>query len=104
MLAARLLKPPVPAAPKAVIRASYQGRPTRRSKIVCTTVSTRYMAYRILAVSRILLEILPTEGPGDSARIKCMARPSLTGRTAMVNTSTPMPPTQWVKLRQNSIL
>ena len=30
----------------------------------------------------------------------CRGRP-LMGRMAMTNTSTPMPPTQWVKLRQN---
>ena len=30
-----------------------------------------------------------------------MLWPSLMGRMAMTNTSTPMPPTQWVKLRQN---
>ena len=31
-----------------------------------------------------------------------MLWPSLIGRMAMTNTRTPMPPTQWVKLRQNS--
>ena len=61
------------------------------------------MPYRILAVSRSLLEILSTVGPGTSARIRCMARPSPMGSTAMANTSTPMPPTQWVKLRQNAV-
>ena len=32
-----------------------------------------------------------------------MECPSLMGRMAMTNTSTPMPPTQWVKLRQNRL-
>ena len=50
-----------------------------------------------------LLDSLPTEGPGTSARIRCMARPSVRGMTAIRKTSTPMPPTQWEKLRQNSI-
>ena len=46
------------------------------------------------------LTSLPTVGPGTSARIRCIPWPSVIGRTAMTNTSTPMPPTQWVKLRQ----
>ena len=46
------------------------------------------------------LTSLPTVGPGTSARRRCMPWPSLIGRMAMTNTSTPMPPTQWVKLRQ----
>ena len=45
---------------------------------------------------------LPTTGPGTSARIMCMLRSSARGSTAIMNTSTPMPPTQLVKLRQNS--
>ena len=47
------------------------------------------------------LTSLPTEGPGTSARSRCIPWPSpLMGTMAMTNTSTPMPPTQWVKLRQ----
>ena len=49
------------------------------------------------------LTSLPTEGPGTSARIRCMPWPSDIGRIAITKTSTPMPPTQWVKLRQNKI-
>ena len=62
------------------------------------------MPYKIFAVSPIRLTSLPTEGPGTSARIRCIPWPSpaLMGRMAITNTSTPMPPTQWVKLRQNS--
>ena len=47
------------------------------------------------------LTSLPAVGPGISARRICMVWPSLIGRIAMTNTSTPMPPTQWVKLRHN---
>ena len=46
---------------------------------------------------------MPTLGPGLSARRRCMVKPPpapLTGTTARRKTSTPMPPTQWVKLRQ----
>ena len=46
------------------------------------------------------LTSLPTVGPGTSARSRCIPCPSLMGKMAMTNTSTPMPPTQWVKLRQ----
>ena len=61
------------------------------------------MAYKIFALSLSLLEIFPQVGPGTSARIRCMARPSVMGSTAMAKTSTPMPPIQWEKLRQNSV-
>ena len=60
------------------------------------------MPYKILALSLNLLDSLPQVGPGTSARIRCMARPSVIGSTAMANTSTPIPPTQWEKLRQNN--
>ena len=50
------------------------------------------------------LTSFPTEGPGISARSRCIPRPSVMGSTAMTNTSTPMPPIQWVKLRQNKTL
>ena len=68
-------------------------------------VMTRYTAYRIRAVERILGTSLSIEGPGISARIMCMARPSplAAGKTASAKTRIPMPPIQWVKLRQNSI-
>ena len=56
-----------------------------------------------MALSCSLLLSLSTEGPGTSARIRCIARPSVSGSTAITNTSTPMPPTQWEKLRQNSM-
>ena len=50
------------------------------------------------------LTSLPGAGPGISARSMCIPWPSPPmGRMAMTNTSTPMPPTQWVKLRQNRI-
>ena len=45
---------------------------------------------------------LPTCGPGTSARIMCMLRSSESGSTAMMNTSTPMPPIQCDRLRQSS--
>ena len=55
------------------------------------------------AVLRILGTSLPTLGPGLSARSRCMVKPlprSPLGTMASRNTSTPMPPTQWLKLRQ----
>ena len=44
---------------------------------------------------------LPTVGPGTSARMMCMECSPLMGITAIRNTSTPMPPIQWVNMRQN---
>ena len=61
------------------------------------------MRYRILAVSRRRGTSLPTMGPGTSARITWMVRPEPEGTSAIISTSTPMPPTQWVKLRQNKM-
>ena len=55
------------------------------------------------AVCRILGTSLPTLGPGLSARSRCMVKPlplSVLGTMASRNTRTPMPPTQWLKLRQ----
>ncbi len=47
---------------------------------------------------------LPTEGPGLSALIMCMAYPPpARGRIARIKTRTPMPPTQWAKLRHMSM-
>ena len=44
---------------------------------------------------------MPFTGPGISALRMFMER-SLLPESMVMNTSTPMPPTQWVKLRQNS--
>ena len=60
------------------------------------------MPYSQMAVCRARGTIFPTEGPGTSARMTCMERSLAKGSTAMIKTSTPMPPIQWVKLRQNS--
>ena len=46
---------------------------------------------------------LLTDGPGLSAFIMWIFCPPLRGINAIMNTRTPIPPTQWVKLRQMSI-
>ena len=56
------------------------------------------------AVVRIFGTILLTEGPGLSARRRKMESPPASGTSAIMNTSTPMPPSRWVKLRQKSRL
>ena len=61
------------------------------------------MRYRIFAVERTRGTSLPTDGPGLSARMSCMWEPPVMGSTASRNTSTPMPPIQWVRLRQNRL-
>ena len=53
------------------------------------------------AVSRVRGVSLPFTGPGISALRMFMER-SVLPESMVMNTSTPMPPTQWVKLRQNS--
>ena len=52
---------------------------------------------------RVLGTSLPTEGPGLSACIRYICEPPASGRIASRNTSTPIPPIQCVKLRQNSV-
>ena len=66
-------------------------------------VRAMYSKYRMVAVDFIRGTSLPTLGPGLSARSRCMVKPSPRlplGTMASRNTSTPMPPSQWVKLRQ----
>ena len=53
-------------------------------------------------MSRMRGTSLLAVGPGTSARMSTMERFSDMGRIAITNTSTPMPPTQCEKLRQNS--
>ena len=55
----------------------------------------------MLAVSFARGISLPTTGPGISARMMWIDRSESPGTSAIRNTSMPMPPTQWVKLRQN---
>ena len=43
---------------------------------------------------------LPAMGPGTSARTRCMELSFFMGIIMSTNTSTSMPPIQWVKLRQ----
>ena len=45
-----------------------------------------------------------TVGPGISALNRCIVLSGEDGIIAMINTSTPIPPTQCVKLRQNKTL
>ena len=43
-------------------------------------------------------------GPGDSAAIRFCARSPMEGNSASASTRMPIPPSQWVELRQNRIL
>ena len=61
------------------------------------------MVYRIRAVVRALGTSLSQVGPGISARIRNMEFLLLKGITAITKTSTPIPPTQWVRQRQKFI-
>ena len=54
-----------------------------------------------MAVERSLGTNFPTIGPGDSARMRWMELCPAMGSTMSTNTSTPIPPIQWVKERQN---
>ena len=67
------------------------------------SVRPRYMPYSILAVDMVLGTSLSFSGPGTSARIRYMEFFLSRVVSTMTNTSTPIPPIQWVKLLQNSI-
>ena len=73
--------------------------------MVSSSVRNMYIAYRTIAVVRILGTSLPTTGPGISARSMCIARPESesVGASAMRRVRTPMPPIQCVRERQNCI-
>ena len=71
------------------------------SNIICIIVSPKYIRYKSLAVVFSLGTSFPKLGPGLSALIRFTLEPPLSGTTASRNTRTPIPPIQWVKLRQN---
>ena len=48
---------------------------------------------------RTLGTSFPTEGPGLSARIRYILEAPASGSSAIMKTSTPIPPIQWEKLR-----
>ncbi len=62
-----------------------------------------YILYSILAVWRAFGTSFSVVGPGLSARIRCKGSAPDMGKIAITNIRTPMPPIQWVKLRQNSM-
>ena len=106
MLSFLIPKPPVPAVPNAVHSASKRGIFPASKNNILKRVSTIYSTYSIMAVSRILGTSLPTSGPGLSAFKRCSREPpdfELDGTMASKNTSTPIPPSQWLKLRQYKI-
>ena len=96
--------PPVPAVPMAVQRLSKRGIPPSSKNPTHKTVSRIYSRYKMVADSLVLGTSLVTLGPGLSARRRLKLYPPLPmGTTASRNTRIPIPPSQWVKLRQNSI-
>ena len=94
---------PVPAVPKVSTILSNTGIRPSSSTTISTNVMAMYIAYKIKAVFLAAGTSFSTLGPGLSARIKKILVPPDKGITAMTNTSTPIPPIQWVKLRQNKI-
>ena len=103
MLEFNSANPPVPTVENVSVSASYRDRPASISAAASTAVMARYILYRIKAVWRTFGTSFPTDGPGLSARIRCILELPDSGRTAIRNTSTPMPPLQCVKQRQNAV-
>jgi hypothetical protein len=80
------------------------GMPPNKNKNIVTPVIITYIIYNIFAVSDSFGTNFPEEGPGNSARIKNIERAPSEGANAKVNTNTPIPPIQRVKLLQNNML
>ena len=95
-------KPPVPAVLRACTTLSNRLIPPQRRNTTSSTVSAMYSRYRILAVSLDLGASLSTVGPGISALRMLMDRSGVFS-SITTNTRMPMPPIQWVKLRQKII-
>ena len=96
-------KPPVPAVPSAWMTESYTGIPDMISKIIWSTVMAEYITYSIFTVCPIFGTSFPGAGPGLSATSICTVFAFTDGSIASISASTPIPPTQCVKLLQNSM-
>ena len=94
-------KPPVQTQAKVVTTASYRGRPARRKARISAPVRTKYIIYKIWEDWTVLGTSLEKMGPGTSAWTSTWVRPPTRGRKASVKSSTPMPPIQEAKDRQN---
>ena len=83
---------------------SKSGMPPRHSSTICTSVINIYISYRSFADCLSLGTSFAAMGPGNSARSRNIDPLSrATGAIASRNTRTPMPPIQFVTLRQSSI-
>ena len=102
MLSFKTPKPPVPTVPKVNVIASNGDIPVINKAIISTNVNTMYIPYKIIAVCLTFGTSFPTAGPGLSALIRCIIEPPDNGRTAIINTKTPIPPIQCVNERQNN--
>ena len=72
------------------------------SSRVSRSVSSRYTFQSVLAVWRMRGVILSGVGPGISALYNWVPPMPVMGRMARERTMMPMPPSQWLRLRQNS--
>src|SRR5699024_3024 len=66
-------------------------------------INVKKIIYKIRAVDDNLETSLPNVGPVISAFMICTEEDSAFGKIAKANTKTPIPPTKWLKLRQNNI-
>ena len=103
MLSPCSAKPPVPAVENAVVIASKNGILAINKHITSIVVNTKYIEHIISAVFLTLGTNFPTFGPVLSAFIIFIFPAPDKGRTAIINTKTPIPPIQCVMLRQKSI-
>ncbi len=77
--------------------------PPSISNPASTTVNSIYTPQRILAVWVMRGVSLSATGPGTSALKSCIPPTPRKGRIARDSTMIPIPPIQWVRLRQNRI-
>ena len=72
-------------------------------RITSAAVIAKYIAYRIVAVFLAFGTSLSASGPGISARMSGIEFSSSSDVIIRTNTSTPIPPIQWVRHRQKLI-
>ena len=101
MLAVRVENPPVATVVSEWQMASHHVMPPARNSTNSTAARMRYTPHSILAVEAIRGSMRSLVGPGISARNNCIPPAPENGSTAITNTSTPMPPINWVSARQS---
>ncbi len=102
-LSVRVEKPPVPRVEKVWHAASKALMPAARSRAYSASDRPAYTFQSASAVSAMRGASFSDRAPENSALYSAIPPAPIRGSTAMVRSTTPMPPSQCVKCRQNWI-